>query len=318
MRVLRLPSPAERLPTRGESRFCWDDCCRAGSNNTSTDPTSPIGVGNLAAAAVSAYLLQDSFNQAGLLPGQVDSFRSNYSDYTGYVPVNTAHELKDPTRWQALVETRFGLGLFVEQQHLTPQGGHVTPFSYSRASDFSVPPPVASQNASAPAYKAQADEVLAASRNLTDAQKMTVEHFDNKLLALGFDSVLYLGPRFGKDKLDDFIKITALTGLTLTDAFIAVWYQKTKYDSVRPTTAISYLYQNEFVTAWGGPGLGNTQVNGSEWQSYLRTQAHSDYTSGSACFCAAVAASSRAFYGSDALGTPQGVAYFSFLNVRPH
>lgn len=45
-------------------------------------------------------------------------------------------------------------------------------------------------------------------------------------------------------------------------------------------------------------------MNGSEWQSYLRTQAHSDYPSSSACFCAAVAAAARAFYGSDALGTP--------------
>jgi hypothetical protein len=47
-------------------------------DNASTDPASPTGIGNQAAAAVLAFRANDGSNQA-----------NGYADTTGYVPVNT-------------------------------------------------------------------------------------------------------------------------------------------------------------------------------------------------------------------------------------
>src|SRR5262249_46907953 len=64
--------------------------------DASADPASPAGIGNLAAAAVLAFRHHDGSNQLGdLHPGA-------YSDYTGYVPVNTPQTVSDPNRWQPL------------------------------------------------------------------------------------------------------------------------------------------------------------------------------------------------------------------------
>ncbi|HET9291104.1 MAG TPA: hypothetical protein VFQ49_08475, partial [Actinomycetes bacterium] len=60
-------------------------------DDASTDPASPTGVGNQAAAAVLAFRATDGSNQA-----------NNYADTTGYVPVNTPDQVDDPFRWQPL------------------------------------------------------------------------------------------------------------------------------------------------------------------------------------------------------------------------
>ena len=62
--------------------------------NTTQVATTPAGIGNLAAAAVLSFRHQDGSNQLGTLgpTGQP------YSDYTGYVPVNTPDAITDPNR----------------------------------------------------------------------------------------------------------------------------------------------------------------------------------------------------------------------------
>jgi hypothetical protein len=65
-------------------------------SDTSTDTSTPAGIGNVAAAAVLAFRHHDGSNQLGdLHPGA-------YSDYTGYVPVNDPDHIFNPNRWQPL------------------------------------------------------------------------------------------------------------------------------------------------------------------------------------------------------------------------
>src|SRR5207245_5233718 len=55
-------------------------------NDTTTNPTTPIGVGNVAANAVLQYRHRDGANQLGDEPGGVPGVP--YSDYTGYRSAN--------------------------------------------------------------------------------------------------------------------------------------------------------------------------------------------------------------------------------------
>src|SRR4051794_40315761 len=64
-------------------------------DDTSTDPFTPQGVGNIAARAVCNYRHHDGANQFG---DEVGSNGVPYSDYTYYTPVNTAEKLNDPNR----------------------------------------------------------------------------------------------------------------------------------------------------------------------------------------------------------------------------
>ena len=65
-------------------------------------PNNPIGIGNLAAAGVIAARKDDGFNEKGFVGRELRP--KPFRDYTNYVPVNTAYELKDPSRWQPDVQ----------------------------------------------------------------------------------------------------------------------------------------------------------------------------------------------------------------------
>jgi hypothetical protein len=260
---------------------------------------TPIGIGNKAGNAVVAARERDGMNQLGDEGGQRYT-RRPYEDYTGYAPVNTPYALVDPSRWQPLMTTP-GNGTFSGQQFITPQWKLTQPYSYGTPNGFSTPVPSASKVDNLAAYTAQADEVLAAQVHLTDAQKMTAELFDNKISSLGF-SALFVALSRGFT-LDQFVHYDFLTNVAAFDGGIATWNEKFRFDAVRPVSAIQYLYGNDTITGWGGPGRGIvSDLPGSEWRSYLNTGNHPEYPSGSACFCAAHGQASRRFLGSDAFG----------------
>jgi hypothetical protein len=176
------------------------------------------------------------------------------------------------------------------------------PYSYQSPAPFVAPPPSESQFDTNPSgYIQQANDVLAASANLTDVQKMTAELFNNKIRSLGF-AALFIAQSRGLT-LDQFVQYDFLTNLAAFDGGIPTWANKYRYDAVRPFTAIHFLYGASNVTAWGGPGRGTvSNLRGSEWTSYLSVADHPEYPSGSACFCAAHAQASRRFLGSDSFG----------------
>lgn len=269
------------------------------------DTMTAVGIGNLAGNAVVAAREHDGMNQLGDEGGRRYNLQP-YADYLGYRPVNTAYELRNPSRWQPGVVTRGG-GIFEVQQFVTPQMRLTKPYSYANPEPFRAPVPADSNHHNRQAYKRQADEVLAASAALTDEQKLKAELFNNKLMSLGF-SILFVSQARGLT-LPEFVQLDFLTNVAAFDTAIAVWNEKYRYDTVRPFSAIRYLYGDRPVTAWGGPGKGSVgDIPASEWRSYLNTADHPEYPSGSASFCAAHAQASRRFLGSDDLGYSVPVA----------
>jgi hypothetical protein len=264
------------------------------------DPASPVGIGTRAGEAVLASRLHDGMNRLGDEGGRKYD-RQPYADYLGYRPVNTADSLVDPRRWQPQVVTT-GNGVFRVQEFVTPQYGVTRPYSYGSPKEFSLPPPRDSDPVKNPdGYRRQADELLRVSAGLTDVQKMTAEHFVDKYRSLPTTVAFLAEAR--RYTLDQYVFHAFLTNLAAFDAGIAAWHFKRLYDAVRPFSAIHYLYRGRTVAAWGGPGRGTvTDLPGEQWRSYLPTQDHPEYPSGSATFCAAHAEVSRRFTGTDSLG----------------
>jgi hypothetical protein len=137
-------------------------------DNDTENTATAIGIGNRAGNAVVHARQNDGMNQLGN-EGGVDFNLHPYADYTGYEPVNTAYELRNPSRWQPRIVTG-GNGIFAVQQFVTPQFAKTRPYSYRDPDRFRAPRPDASLQPGSRAYQEQADEVLRASASLTDYQ----------------------------------------------------------------------------------------------------------------------------------------------------
>jgi hypothetical protein len=280
-------------------------------NDTNVVLDNPAGIGNAAAAAIIAAREHDGMNQLG----DEDGCRYNcrpYSDYTGYKPYNTPEILWNAKYWQPDIVTS-GNGIFEAQKFVTAHLENVTPFSYTSPT-LQAPSPWRSYSVilgfyALPAYRDQADEVLAVSAALTDHQKMTAELFNDKIRSLGFSAVFVALSR--GMTLQEFVEFDFLLNMAAFDAGITVWKEKRRYNAVRPFSAVRHLYGDDPLTAWGGPGMGTvTDILGSEWRPYLQTADHPEYPSGSAAFCAAHAAAATLYTGTSDFGwsipTPAG------------
>lgn len=263
-------------------------------DDNSLDRATALGLGNLGGNAMVRARKNDGMNQLGDAGGR-KYFQEPYADYTGYEPVNTPYAIHDASRWQPQVTT-VGNGIFKVQQFVTPQMAYTKPFSFAHPREFLAPPPVASNPRNRLAYKRQADEVLAASANLTDEQKLKAELFNDKLaFAQHFPDLTG-----GSDDLLEFIHQAAAFHIATFDALIVAWYNKIVYDAVRPVTAIFYLYGDKKITAWGGPGKGTvTDLPANQWHSYLSVADHPEYISGTTVFCGAAAQIGRRWTGSE-------------------
>jgi hypothetical protein len=278
-------------------------------DDESVDPTSPVGIGNLAGKGVVAARLRDGMNQLG-----DEGRRYNpkpYRDYTGYRPVNTAYELVHPSRWQPQLtphRRRNGQvgpgdkGIFEVQHFVTPQLRLVKPYSFRHPARFHVPPPFHTSNHRSRWYRRAVDEVLDASAALTDEQKVIAEFFDNKLLGVGSAGVAVAEAHDDALDLDGWVHVLMTTSTAIFDALIAIWHQKTRFDAVRPFSAIAHLYGSSKVTAWGGVGMGTVDdMPADEWASYLNVGDHPEYPSGSTTLCSAEAQAARRFFDDDVL-----------------
>lgn len=268
-------------------------------DDDSTDITTAIGLGNVAGSAVVTGRMNDGMNELGNEAREYNPMP--YADYTGYKPVNTAHKLRKPSRWQPDIQ-RKGLGIYKIQQFVTPQYALVEPYSYADPRQFYVAPP-SNSNFRSSAYRQQAEEVLMASANLTDEQKVKAEIFDNKLVALA-ESATFNATTVRNLSLLDFIQFDFLVNMAAFDGGIFIWQEKYKYDAVRPFSAIHKLFKGQLVEAWGGPGKGTVYLPGNEWKSYLEEADHPEYPSATACFCHAQAQSSRLYFGDDNMSFP--------------
>lgn len=268
------------------------------SPNNNIDPTTPDGIGNLAGLGVIEGRERDGMNQLGDEDGRTYNLVP-YADYTNYKPVNTAYKLRFPSRWQPDLQ-RQGMGLYKIQQFVTPQYALTEPYTYPDPRVFSFPRPINSKVWRFRKYKQQADEVLQASAELDDERKMKAEFFDNKLDGIGDSAEHVWRTRIAQDDLVqsllDFIYLELLTNMAAFDAGIPVWQEKRRYDAVRPYSAIRFIYGNQPVTAWGGPGRGTVNdLPANEWKSYLEEADHPEYPSASTCFCYAHAQAVRSY-----------------------
>ena len=248
---------------------------------------SPVGIGNVAGRSVKDGRLYDGMNQTG-----------DYQDTTGYMPVNSAFVLSDPSRWQPGLRLQ-GTGVYTVQQFVTPQLANTEPVAAFDPRSFRVPPPIASNVENWEEYRTQVDAVLDVSANLNEEEKMMAELFDNKIVSLGL-SYVHLAQEFDLSPADTvrgyFVKVAAAF-----DSSVVIWQEKARFDGVRPFSAIEHVYGDELVTAWGGPGAGRVEIPANEWMSYLPEADHPEYPSGSTCGCYAQAQALRRFTGRDEL-----------------
>jgi hypothetical protein len=276
------------------------------------DPTSPSAVGRTACDAVLARRHNDGSNQLG----NVDGARAQpYSDYSGYRSSNgpmvvsnfDPESVHDPSHWQPLTY-RDATGTVVTQRYVGAQWGNVQPFApLTRTLVSSLTGPAEFPSA---AYRTQAEEIVDLTANLTDTQKMIAEYWAN-------------GPRseqppghwclFGQfvsrrdqHTLDDDAKMFFVLGNAVSDAGIAAWTAKRQFDSVRPITAIRFLFHGQQLRSWAGPGLGTRLIDGDDWVPYqsatFPSPPFAENPSGHSAFSAAAAEALKSFTGSDSFG----------------
>jgi hypothetical protein len=254
-------------------------------------PGLPGLIGQEACQAVLHSRHHDGSNQLGdLHPG-------SYSDYSGYMAVNTVDAVIDPNRWQPLM-TPAGA-----QQFLTPHWGLVQPFALASLDEMRPDPPPQYPHGG---YIKEANQVLHMSARLDDVSKMIAEYWADgpgSTTPPGHWNLLAqaVSRRDGRT-LDEDVKLFFALGNALLDASIAVWDCKRVFDSERPVTAIRFLYRGQPVRAWAGPGLGTRLIDGQQFRSYIPTPPFAEYVSGHSAFSAAGAEVLTAFTGSDLMG----------------
>ena len=280
-------------------------------NNNSTDRTTAAGIGNVACQAVLDFRHHDGSNQLGDLNGGAP-----YSDYTGYQPVNTPDAINDPNRWQPLRVSDGHGGTFV-QKFIAPHWGRVAPFAI-RDGNRQVIEPVRRElmrrnghvgpvTVDSPAYKAQADEVIAYSATLVDNQKVIAEYWadgpSSELPPGHWNLFAQFVAARDHNTIDQDVKTLFAMSNTVFDASITIWAAKVRFDSVRPVTAIHYLYNGKTINAFAGPGLGTQPIQGENWQPYqastVVTPPFAEYPSGHSAFSSSAAEILKRITGSD-------------------
>ncbi|MBI3634583.1 MAG: vanadium-dependent haloperoxidase [Candidatus Rokubacteria bacterium] len=283
-------------------------------SDTSTDPSTPSGVGNTAASGVIEARRHDGSNQYGdLHPGA-------YSDYTGYAPRNlplefciptiacpTPFHVEDPNHWQPLIGPTG-----VTQVYIGPHWDLVTPFALFSAHQFDdiglAPPPDIFKNAGH--YHKNANEILKFSRELTADQKLIVEYWADgpaSELPPGHWGLFaqFISQRDGHTIDQDAKMFFALHNASF-DAGIVAWHLKRKFDGTRPITAIRFVKQGKQILAFGGPGHPTELIPGEKWMPYNPgsnlTPAFPGYISGHSTFSRASATVLQLFTGSDHFG----------------
>jgi hypothetical protein len=264
-------------------------------NDTSTDPATPAGVGNTAAAAVLAFRANDGSNQAG-----------GYADTSGYTPVNTPDQLNDPFHWQPLRHPD-GNGGTVVQKFLTPHWRNVAPFALTSPNQFLPPGPTMTTLL---LLDEEVTDTLLQSALLTDLQKVRAEYW-----ADGPRSETPPGhwclfaqavSRSRGHSLDQDAKLFFALANAELDASIAAWNAKRKWDYARPISAVRARKKGQWVLAWAGPYKGTQLIKGETWHPYqaatFPTPPFPEYVSGHSTFSGAGALVLQRFTGSDLFG----------------
>ena len=271
--------------------------------NESLDPTTPEGIGNLAAKAIIEARKGDGSNQYGEEAG---SNGMPYFNYVAYTPVNTADNNTDPNRWQPKYFAD-GKGGKYAPECLTPFWNKVQPIALKSADQFRPPPPpmIGSEQ-----LEREVREVIELQANLTDEQKALVEFMRD-----GPQSVQQAGHwlKFAQDvsrrdqhTLDEDVKMYFLNQVVAMDAFIASWDSKMFYDYARPYALVHQYFEDQKIKAWGGEGKGIVEIEGQEWRPYspetFLCPPFPSYVSGHSTISGGCAEALKLWTGSDEFG----------------
>jgi hypothetical protein len=277
------------------------------------DPGTPAGLGVLVARTEIAFCHVDGANQLGdMTPSGVP-----YADYTGYVARNPALVVDAPTPrklipqpnyWQPLTYAD-AKGVLHTPVFLAAMWERVRPFALKAGSQFRPGPPAAFGSSE---YLEQARHIVELQAALTNEQKVIAEYWNDgpgtdlppgHWLRIG----LYVSGRDQHNDDDDIKMFFALSN-AMGDAAIAAWDAKRAYNSVRPITAVRYLFGGQKMVAYGtpGPAAGLHRIDGATWMPYqaeaFPTPPFPEYVSGHSTFSAAAAEVLRRFTGSDSFG----------------
>ncbi|HEX6675395.1 MAG TPA: vanadium-dependent haloperoxidase [Actinomycetes bacterium] len=274
-------------------------------DDNSTDPTTPQGIGNNAAAAVLVYRSTDGSNQT---PGTDPATGTPAAVYPScepacYQPVNSWQTLSNPWHWQPLCVPLVPYGTpctspSTQQKALTPQWRNVKSFALNPTThyppQFVLPGPPKLKNGTCCDPK-DIDTSLKDTSNLSVLQRAKAEYWaDGPGTAFPpghMASFAQALSRMRHNTLDQDVKLFFGIGNALMDAGISAWQAKYQYDFVRPITAIRERYKGKQVTSWLGPGLGYGTVLGQDWRPYQEknvvTPAFPEYVSGHSTFSAA-------------------------------
>ncbi len=270
---------ADLFPTEKETFFNLMETLGYDVADTAENTTTPSGIGNTVANNLLTFRHNDGSNQLGDL-----NTGKAYSDYTGFTSVNTSSTLNDPNKWQPLNSSGN------DQSFLVPHWGMVTPFALTAGNDFRPPAPGTYPSSK---YTAQAKQILKISELLNDKTKIIAEYWadgSGTVTPPGHWNKIaqFISKRDGHT-LDDDVKIFFILDNAVFDAGIAAWDAKITYNSIRPISAIRFLFNGKKVLAWGGAGQGTKEINGEEWNPYIITPPFAEYVSGHSTFSAAAA-----------------------------
>jgi len=279
-------------------------------NDNSTDIETPTGIGNVACAAVLEYRHHDKSNQLG------DLAQGPYSDWTGYAPANSASPVPtrtapaDPNHWQPLTYIN-STGDLMTQRFVGAQWSQVTPFALTSGDEYR---PLIARFGPATygsrEYQEQAEDLIAISAGLTDKQKMIAEYWNDGPNTEQPPGHWMLFAQWISERdhhtLDDDVKLFFALSNAIFDAGIACWDAKRTFDSVRPVTAIPFLFRGKMIRSWGGPGKGTIEMDGALWLPYQAatnpTPPFPDYVSGHSTYSAAAAEVLELFTGTSHFG----------------
>ena len=292
-------------------------------NDTTTDTTTPQGIGNVVATALLDYRHHDGSNQLGDEPLRTTPDPTKrYADYGQvYTPTNSWNSVPNVWNWQPLcVRTAAGITAGVPetppdnncsganyaiQKATTPQWGRIKMFGPLAASQFRVTGPPKNPDGSPSTVDIQREIDDAA--NLDDTKKAKAEYWADGPFSVfppGHDFIFAQAfSRRRNNSIDTDAKLFFMLGNAMMDASIAAWYQKFNYDSVRPITAIRWnpSFRTKMVNSWLGPNKGFGMVPGSQWQPYqalnVVTPPFPEYVSGHSTFSGAGATILSSFYG---------------------
>jgi hypothetical protein len=281
-------------------------------NDTSTDIETATGIGNVACAAVLEFRHHDKSNQLG------DMAQGAYSDWSDYKAVNQPASVPartldvramNPDHWQPLSYIDAN-GNLVVQKFAAAQWCFVTPFAMKSGEELRkvVEPGPALYGSTE--FQEQAEELVAISAGLTDKQKMIAEYWLDGPKSEQPPGHWMLLAQYVSERdhhtLDEDVKMYFALSNAMLDAGIAAWDAKRTYDSVRPLMAIEMLFKGKAIRAWGGPGKGTVEMDGSQWIPYQLATAPAppfpDYVSGHSTYSAAAARILQLWTGSDRFG----------------